>query len=329
MPFVGWDSNLPSLSLCLGFVHGWYPLCLSVKGVRLRCVALLFLNCLILNATIYSRIHLAAMSIYAESLLNHLTKGPATAAQLIDLLSVSQPTLSRVMAGLGDDVVRLGAARSIRYARRDTRRGLPDMAIYRVDVAGRLTRLGVLIPVYPEGFVMRQEDGVTLHSEGMPWWLLDMRPQGYLGRAYAARYAAELGLPERLSHWTDTHALRALLTRGQDGVGNLLIGELAREQFLVADLPSPIGVAEQGETYARLAREAAKGEVPGSSAGGEQPKFTAFADTPDGPRHVIVKFTEGEKGPVAERWRDILLAEHLALSTLFDAGVSAAKTRVL
>ncbi len=66
------------------------------------------------------------------------------------------------------------------------------------------------------------------------------------------------------------------------------------------------------QSYGELAKAAAQGEIPGSSAGGEQPKFTAFAMTPDGPRHVIVKFSEPDQGLVQEFWRDLLLAEHLA-----------------
>lgn len=176
---------------------------------------------------------------------------------------------------------------------------------------------------------MCQEDGETLHSDGLPWWLSDMRPQGYLGRAYAARHSAELGLPERLTDWTDTHALRALLVQGHDVVGNLLPGDIARDRFLAASVPDPITEEQKAEEYARLALEAARGEMPGSSAGGEQPKFTAFAVTPDGSRHVIVKFSEREEGPVSERWRDLLLAEHFALDTLSQAGIPAARTRVL
>jgi hypothetical protein len=45
-------------------------------------------------------------------------------------------------------------------------------------------------------------------------------------------------------------------------------------------------------------------------------------------RHVIVKFTEAQEGPQSMRWRDLLLAEHLALSTLGDAGIAAAKTSI-
>lgn len=176
---------------------------------------------------------------------------------------------------------------------------------------------------------MRDEDGATRYSDALPWWLFDMRPQGYLGRAYAARHGTELGLPARLTDWTDTHVTRALLAHGHDMVGNLLLGDGARDHFLATPVPEPITARRKAREYARLTREAAQGEIPGSSAGGEQPKFTAYAVTPDGPRHVIVKFSEREEGPVTERWRDLLLAEHLALETLREAGIPAARTHIL
>ncbi|KAF1019265.1 MAG: Toxin YjjJ [Paracidovorax wautersii] len=267
---------------------------------------------------------------YSEQIKTHLAGGPMPARPLGERLGVSQPTVSRALATLGEEVVRLGAARSIQYALRDALRGLPDIAVYRVDVQGQISVLGILVPVRPEGFVMRETGGGTLHSDGLPWWLYDMRPQGYLGRAYALRHGGQQGLPPRLADWSDTHALRALMAHGHDLVGNLLLGEQARNDFLAAPLPEPIALTDKPAVYARRAHEAAQGELPpGSSAGGEQPKFTAYADTPDGPRHVIVKFSEPEAGPVSERWRDLLQAEHLTLETLREAGVPAARTRLV
>lgn len=222
-------------------------------------------------------------------------------------------------------MVRIGRARSIQYALLDAARGLPEIAVFRVDADGRISQLGTLLAVRPDGFVMRQEDDVTLHSHGLPWWLFDMRPQGYLGRAYALRHAAELALPAHLADWSDTDAMRALLAHGHDVVGNLLLGETARDRFLSAPEREPIAVEE----YVRLAREAARGELPGSSAAGEQPKFCACARSPDGLRHVLVKFSESEPGPVSERWRDLLLAEHIALETLDAAGIAAARSRII
>ncbi|MES2974080.1 MAG: type II toxin-antitoxin system HipA family toxin YjjJ [Pseudomonadota bacterium] len=264
-----------------------------------------------------------------DTLRLRLAGGPQPARALTDALGLSQPTLSRRLAGLGSAVVRIGAARSIQYALRDTLRGLPDIAVYRVDASGQLSRLGLLVPVRPDGFVMHTSAGDTLYSPGLPWWLLDMRPQGYLGRAYVARHGAALGLPARLGDWSDTDALRALLVHGHDPVGNLVLGDGARDQFIATPVAEPVAPGDKPATYMRLAREAAQGEAPGSSAGGEQPKFTAWSVTADGPRHVLVKFSEAEPGPVPQRWRDLLLAEHIALQTLAEGGVPAARTALL
>lgn len=171
---------------------------------------------------------------------------------------------------------------------------------------------------------MCQENGVTLHSDGIPWWLFDMLPQGYLGRAYANRIGTRLGFSAHLNDWNDTQSLRALLEHGHDATGNLLLGDNARDYFL-NESPVALSINE----YPRLARDAARGEIPGSSAGGEQPKFTAYAMTPAGERHVIVKFSEPEQNPVSERWSDLLLAEHIALETLHDAGIPAAASRII
>lgn len=269
------------------------------------------------------------MPSHIDDIRGRLSNGPLQARQLVDLLRISQPSISRALVGMGGEVVRIGSAQSIQYALRDTARGLPDIPIYRVSVEGKLCKLGTLIPVQPNGFVMQQADGGALHSDGIPWWLLDMRPRGYLGRAYAARHAASLGLPERLVDWSDKHALQALIAHGHDVVGNVLLGDSARDHFLSVAPPEPIPYAVRPVEYARLAREAANGEVPGSSAGGEQPKFTAYVETPEGARHVIVKFTELDGGSVSERWRDLLLAEHWALDTLRRANISAAVTRII
>jgi hypothetical protein len=114
-------------------------------------------------------------------------------------------------------------------------------------------------------------------------------------------------------------------------VGNLLLGDVARAAFLTSPEPET-GLAsaeDKAATYVRLAREVASGELPGSSAGGEQPKFTATTLTPLGIQHVIVKFTEPEQSAVSERWRDLLLAEHLALTVLREAGIPAARTNII
>lgn len=60
------------------------------------------------------------MSSHAENVRAQLITGPRTPRQLIERLGISQPTLSRAITQLGNEVVRLGAAKSIQYALRDT-----------------------------------------------------------------------------------------------------------------------------------------------------------------------------------------------------------------
>jgi hypothetical protein len=219
------------------------------------------------------------------------------------------------------EIVTLGAARATQYALRDTFRGLPDIPVYRVNAAGQIELLGQLSPVRPDGFVMRDSNGHATYHAGLPWWLTDMRPQGFLGRAYARQHANGLGLPPDVRHWSDADALRALLRNGGDVVGNLLLGELARDRFVNASAPLVVGAND----YPRLAAEAlTEGEI-WSSAGGEQPKFCAYCDN----GHVLVKFSAPEDNPIAARWRDLLLAEHHALETLAASGVPAALSRVV
>lgn len=259
------------------------------------------------------------MSTHADRLRLCLSQGPLTARQLVEKLGISQPTVSRALAALGDDIVRIGSGRAIQYALRDSGRGLEDLPVYRVAADGTLRRLGILVSVRPEGFVMQQENGLTLHSDSLPWWLLDMRPQGFLGRAYAEHHAAALGLPPRLTEWSDTHMLRALIAHGENVVGNLLLGDIARDQFLNVPPPSSINRAQ----YPALAEAAERGDLPGSSAGGEQPKFVTFTD-----RHVLVKFSSVADNPVTRRWRDLLAAEHIAAQVLLNAGIQASHSQL-
>jgi len=249
------------------------------------------------------------MSRHSDLIRLLLRKGPVTTRQVVEKVGISQPTVSRALTALGDELVRIGAGPSIRYALRDASRGFVSAPVYRVSEAGRVLDLGQLIPVCPAGFVMVQADGGVRHSDGLPWCLFDLRPQGYLGRAYASAHAAGLGLSPNPEHWSDTEVIRALLAHGGNAIGDLLVGASAREQFLEMPAPRPV---DRAVDYPALARAAAAGEAPGSSAGGEQPKFCAYTEQ----GHVLVKFSAPDDNPVSERWRDLLLAEHLALSVL-------------
>ena len=252
-----------------------------------------------------------------------LSAGPRTSRQLSENLGVSQPTVSRILSSLGQEVLRVGAGKSIQYAIRDRTRGLEDIPVYRVSAEGTLRALGNLIAAQPgpDAFVFIQSDGKTSFFDGLPWWLVDMRPQGFLGRAYASRHGRSLGFPDDCRLWSGSQTLRALLAHGHDGIGNLLLGDYARELFLTLQEPMSVDPRE----FPVLAAMASSGDIPGSSAGGEQPKFVAYTSTASGPKHTIIKFADAGN-EVGQRWSDLLLAEHLALDTLRDHGQPAAPT---
>lgn len=96
------------------------------------------------------------MTAYSDHLRLCQSHGPQTARQLADKLETSQPTVSRAITALGDEILRIGTGRSIQYALRDSVRGLGAIPVYLVSADGALGRLGVLVPIRPDGFVMHR-----------------------------------------------------------------------------------------------------------------------------------------------------------------------------
>jgi serine/threonine protein kinase HipA of HipAB toxin-antitoxin module len=145
-----------------------------------------------------------------------------------------------------------------------------------------------------------------------------MAPAGYLGRRFAERHP-DLGLPASLRDWSDDHRLVALARRGEDAVGDVVLGEESLDRWLST------GHQEvTADDYPRLADEAAAGGA-GSSAAGESPKLTAFVAG----RHRLIKFTIGDGSPTDERWRDLLVCERLAAEVLRDAGHPSVEASVV
>jgi serine/threonine protein kinase HipA of HipAB toxin-antitoxin module len=128
-----------------------------------------------------------------------------------------------------------------------------------------------------------------------------------------------LGLPEDVTKWTDNHILIALSHRGEDLLGNLVVGRDSFDRF--QNLQHETHTAND---FPALSNAAIAGEHVGSSAGGDQPKFTAFVDG----QHRIVKFAT-DTTDNARRWQDLLTLEHVALQTLHDAEIEAAETELL
>lgn len=249
----------------------------------------------------------------------------ATSAQLASALGLSQSSISRALAPLlqAGLVCKVGAARSQRYLLLRAVRGLAaQIPLWRIDTQGRPAPFARLWPLASGAFWAEEADGLRERHDGLPWFLADMRPQGFMGRHFAQQHA-DLQLPPDPRDWSDDDMLRALALRGEDQPGNLVVGAASLARFH-ALAPQMVQV-DSADAYPALAQGALQGALPGSSAGGEQPKFCCLT----GGRSVIVKFSSAAPEPSAQRVRDLLYCEHLALHTLAAAGLPAARTRVL
>ncbi len=112
-------------------------------------------------------------------------------------------------------------------------------------------------------------------------------------------------------------------------VGDLILGREALDDYLLQQRRLlPHAAAERATLYPELAQRSMSGGVPGSSAQGEHPKFSATLSEGGEVRHALVKFSPPVETAVGRRWSDLLIAEHLALEALSAAGISSATSRI-
>ena len=252
--------------------------------------------------------------------LTALDRGVLHAADLRERLGVSPATLMRAIREARPDVIRIGRGRATRYGLRQSWQNLDAsrFPLFRVAEDGTARSAGDLVTLAARQTVWMPAGTV---SDGLPMELADARPSGFLGRHFTAIHA-DLRLPARLADWSDHHILMAMSRRGEDLPGNLIVGDesFARWQALES-------VVRTRNDYPELAEATMAGRPPGSSAGGEQPKFGVFVDG----RHVLVKFaSRGSAGDVvARRWCDLLVLEAIALDVVFSCGISAAHATIV
>ncbi|MBX9834452.1 MAG: type II toxin-antitoxin system HipA family toxin YjjJ [Burkholderiaceae bacterium] len=250
--------------------------------------------------------------------------GVLTSTELQELLGVSQPTVSRALAPLihAGQVQKVGAARSQRYVLPRTVPGVGnEVLVMQIDARGHPSSFARLVPLEGGAFWVDEVGGEHRRHDGLPWFLDDMRPQGFMGRTFAHAHP-ELQLGHDPGHWSDDDVLRAMTLHGDDLPGNLIMGEAAFQRFHT--LSARASRVASSADYPQLAEQAMRGTHPGSSAGGEQPKFCTITAG----RHVIVKFSPAGDSATDQRMRDLLVCEHLALHTLAQAGLPAAPTQL-
>jgi DNA-binding transcriptional ArsR family regulator len=268
-----------------------------------------------------------------NSLLSILARGPMAALELGRALNIHQTNVSRTLKPLeqsGQVVRLLGRTRGARYGlARNVGPVGTSWPLYAMDAQGVANELGTFHAIEPEHFAVwggpARIEGLT---QGIPYFLLDGRPEGFLGRAIPAAYP-ELNLPARVQDWSDDHALIFLTQRGSDTAGNLILGTESLDRYLSrAHASRMVPSEDRASQYPALAQAAMLGEPPGPSAHGEHPKFSARITQGDLTTHVLVKFSPSRATALGTRWADLLIAEFIASRVLSENGIPAARSEV-
>jgi len=279
----------------------------------------------------------------SETLIQTLRSRPhLPAAELLAALKVSRATLMRAVRAAGPEVLTIGRARRTAYAARRRLRGSADpLPVFQVDEQGGSEQVGRLNLAYPDGSVFEfnaqfawplddsMQDG---WFDGLPYFLQDLRPDGFLGRQFARVHGQLLQLGEDPRQWSDDDALHAISLLGADQSGNFIVGEVAFRRWLdqIQQPPACLEDTQVLEAYVERAQRAMRDGNIGSSAAGEFPKFTALRTLNGTPTHVLVKFSGSDNSAGTQRWSDLLVCEHLAAQTLATVpGLTAEQTSIV
>jgi len=268
----------------------------------------------------------------ALTISEYLMRGSASSKEIQAETGLNQTAVSRQLRAMGDAVITLPNMRPPKYAMtRNAFGGGNRLPLVMVDAHGNTVVVAYIRPLAPSGFFVEPATGmpqVLLGESGIGWYqdlpyfLMDLCPQGFLGRQIAGDLASQSSdFPPDPRHWNANHIGRYLISNGDDLPGNLKFGE----QALSRVRRKPVVTTEKD--YPALADSVMSGVIPGSSAGGEQPKFTTFCDNRSA--HVIVKFSPVGDSDVAQRWRDILITEYHATEALHSYDCPAAETKLI
>jgi len=254
-------------------------------------------------------------------------RGLSSAPELVRALSVSQPTFSRLVARLDERLLVVGKARARRYAARRVVAELGDrVPLYEIDESARARRVATLHALLPEAWYVESHDADVPSGfyRDWPYFLNELRPSGFLGRI-ASEQHPELGAPSDVRNWSGTHVLRYVARYGWNLPGDFVLGDGAFRAYIghAASVPDLVRPGERARKYPELAA-GSLATTPGSSAGGEQPKF--LVSRPQGQLPLLVKFSAPMRDAVGRRSADLLVAEHVAHVVLRRAKLSTSSS---
>lgn len=253
-------------------------------------------------------------------------QGAASSAQIQAVLNISQPTASRLLKHLDDEIVVCGQGKRTRYALAEPiGQAAAQQPIWLTDETGATKRIGTLSWLARSQIHLQSDNFDAFFQASsqalLPWFLSPLRAQGFLGRVLALQLGT-LGLPANPETWNTQFALMAAL-QTHDAPGALLLGS---NPATMPTPPSRLPADNPASALDALAANVAQTLPAGSSAAGEQPKFLAL-NSQQAP--VLIKFSPPSGTPYGERWHDLLCAEHLCAQVLQDHGFAVAQSHIM
>lgn len=251
-------------------------------------------------------------------ILKTLQSDNISSREIARITGISQATISRALQNL--PVIKLGRARASVFAA-----VLPDQAwpLYKADQTGNILKLGTLYRQPADRTLLQLDSGEHFAFDGLPYFLYDALPSGFLGAIRLKNITQQDStLSTNSRDWTDHQALHYLTHYGDDLPGHFILGSAIAQKAANTQHPR---LARSD--YARLVQDIhSHPESMGSSIAGEQPKFTVY----NGIQHLIVKYSPplAETNQVAQRHRDLMICEHLALQSLHRADIAASHSEL-
>lgn len=262
------------------------------------------------------------------------TQGPMAPADIMDKLGISQPTLYRAVKKQPEKIIALGARRNRKIAALRPVRNLgSEFPVFMVSRNGDIAPAGNLLALHPRTYCFIPANSPSLPNfySALPHFLRDSSPSGFLGDLFSRNFP-EFNLPKRSEDWSQEDILEAIVRAGENLSGNMLVGELSYARFLEQSRKEvkTITTSNAVKAFSELAKAVSDGFIPENSfIGGKQSKFTAIAEDHRGiARAVVVKFSPLGNNFSAQRWRDLLICEFLALETLRESGIQTSKARI-
>ena len=254
-----------------------------------------------------------------------------SSSELADFLQVSLSSINRQLKQLilEEQVVRLGQGKNTKYTCIRKVAGVPQPVIVRevnekaqVSIVGRLW-------ITHTGTIMETASDILMYDD-LPWYFSNLKPQGFIGKTIARHVSRKAYIPPKLDHWSSDDLLRYLVSFNHESSGNFELYQDYQKPPLLRYNAVPFNtVLKKHDKYVE---GLSKSININSSAGGEQPKFNyrKNCNIKKVMTSCLVKFSPqlNVGNPVAERVKDLLVCEHLALSVLAEYNGYVASTEL-